>query len=97
MTESLDDLAAFLMHHTTDEGMPEEQRLAIFVLVGAYQEQDDPTTVAAALRNEAAAFAGHPGYRAEWAVQGADEGVTIERLIATAESDAAEKHHPSAG
>ena len=56
MTESLDDLAAFLMHRTADEGMPEEQRLAIFVLVGAYQEQDDPTTVAAAMRNEADSF-----------------------------------------
>ncbi len=86
MTQSLDDLAAFLMHRTSDEGMPEEQRLAIFVLVGAYQEQDDPTTVAAAMRNEATAFATHAGYRAEWAVRDADQGVTIERLITAAES-----------
>ena len=85
MSDTLDDLAAFLMHRTADVDMSEKRRLSIFVLVGAYQEQDDPPTVEAALRNAAGAFADHPDYRAEWAVRDGEENITIERLIAAAE------------
>lgn len=68
----MDDLAAFLMHRTADAGASESERLTIFVLVGAYQEKDNPPLIAAALRIAATAFAAHPGYRAEWAF-GVDE------------------------
>ena len=62
--------------------------MSIFVLVGAYQEQDDPPTVEAALRNEAGAFADHPDYRAEWAVRDGEENITIERLLAAVDTAA---------
>ncbi len=85
MSDTLDDLAAFLMHRTEDAGLSEKQRLSIFVLVGAYQEQDDPPTVEAALRREAQPFADHPDYRPEWAVHQGEENVSIEALIAAVE------------
>ena len=79
MSDTLDNLAVFLMHRTADTDMSEKRRLSIFVLVGAYQEQIDPPTVEAALRNAAGAFADHPDYRAEWAVRDGEENITIER------------------
>lgn len=85
MSDILDDLAAFLMHRTADGSMSDEERVSIFVLVGAYQEQDDPPTVEAALRNAAAGFAGHRDFRPEWAVKDGDQGITIDRLIASAQ------------
>ena len=88
MSDTLDDLAAFLMHRTADADTSEKRRLSIFVLVGAYQEQDDPPTVEAALRNAAGAFADHPDYRAEWAVRDGEEGITIERLVAAVDTAA---------
>lgn len=66
MSDTLDDLAAFLMHRTADPDTPEEERLSIFVLVEAYQEGDDPPAVAAALRTAALRYAGHHDYRPEW-------------------------------
>ena len=88
MGDTLDDLAAFLMHRTADVNMSEKRRLSIYVLVGAYQEQDDPPTVEAALRNEAGAFADHPDYRVEWAVRDGEEDITIERLLAAVDTAA---------
>ena len=88
MSDTLDDLAAFLMHRTADVNMSEKRRLSIFVLVGAYQEQDAPPTVEAALRNEAGAFADHPDYRVEWAVRDGEEDITIERLLAAVDTAA---------
>jgi len=66
MSDSLDDLAAFLMHRTADPDTPEEERLSVFVLVEAYQEGDDPDAVVAALRTAALRYAGHRDYRPEW-------------------------------
>ena len=66
MSDSSDDLAAFLMHRTTDPDMKEQERLSIFVLVAAYQEGDDPAKVTAGLRSAASRFAGYAGYRPEW-------------------------------
>lgn len=63
MDDSSDDLAAFLMHRTSDPGVAPAQVLQIFALVGAYQEGDD---VALELRRQALAFATHPAYRPEW-------------------------------
>ena len=70
MSDSLDDLAAFLMHRTANQDMTEDQRLSIFVLVGAYQEGDDPAKVEVALRTVALDFAAHPDYRPEWRPKG---------------------------
>ena len=42
MNDSLDDLAAFLMHRTADAGITEEERYRTFALVSAYQDGDDP-------------------------------------------------------
>lgn len=63
MDDSMDDLAAFLMHRTSDPGIAPDETLRIFTLVGAYQEGDE---VGPALRREALAFATHPAYRPEW-------------------------------
>jgi hypothetical protein len=65
-SDSLDDLAAFLMHRTADPGMTEEQRYRTFALVSAYQDGDNPPEIQAEMREAALQFAGHPDYRAEW-------------------------------
>ena len=65
-SDSLDDLAAFLMHRTADEGTTEAERLRLFALVAAYQEGDDPPAIESAMREAAVKFADHPGYRDEW-------------------------------
>lgn len=87
MTDSPDDLAAFLMHRSVDPELSEQDRLAIYVLVDAYQEGDDPKRVFDALRSAASRFHGHPDYRAEWAPHTDEQNVTIigilERLQAT--------------
>lgn len=59
----MDDLAAFLMHRTSDPAMSDGERLRIFALIGAYQEGDE---VDADLRREGRFFATHPDYRQEW-------------------------------
>ncbi len=66
MTDTLDDLSAFLMHRTADPDTPEEERLSIFVLVNAYQEGDDQPAVETALRTAALRYAGYRDYRPEW-------------------------------
>lgn len=66
MNDSLDDLAAFLMHRTADAGTTEEERYRTFALVTAYQEGDDPPAIEAAMREAAVKFAGHPDFRDEW-------------------------------
>ena len=66
VNDSLDDLAAFLMHRTSDEGMTEEERFLTFALVAAYQEGDDPPAIESAMREAAVKFASHPDYREEW-------------------------------
>jgi hypothetical protein len=63
MNDSLDDLAAFLMHRTSEATCTPDGRLRIFALVGAYREGRD---VEAYLRQEASAFAVHPDYRPAW-------------------------------
>jgi hypothetical protein len=65
-SDNLDDLAAFLMHRTTDPGMTEEERFRTFALVDAYQEGDDPKAIEAAMRAAAVRFADHPDYRPSW-------------------------------
>ena len=65
-TDSLDDLAAFLMHRTADPGVTDEQRYRTFALVSAYQDGDNPPEIQAEMREAALQFADHPGYRAEW-------------------------------
>lgn len=65
-SDSLDDLAAFLMHRTADPGVTEEQRYRTFALVSAYQDGDNPPEIQAEMREAALKFAGHPDYRAEW-------------------------------
>ena len=65
-SDSLDDLAAFLMHRTTDPGVSDEQRYRTFALVSAYQDGDNPPQIQAEMRAAALPFAGHPDYRAEW-------------------------------
>ena len=83
MTDSLDDLAAFLMHRTADADLTESERLSIYVLVDAYQENDDPPKVAAALRVAADRFHGHRDYRPEWAVRDGDEAISVVSAAAT--------------
>ena len=51
--DSLDDLAAFLMHRTTDPGVTEEQRYRTFALVSAYQDGDNPPEIQAEMREAA--------------------------------------------
>jgi hypothetical protein len=64
--DSMDDLAAFLMHRTTDPGVTDEARYLTFALVAAYQDGDDLPEVEQAMRQAGAKFAGHPDYRREW-------------------------------
>lgn len=92
MTDSPDDLAAFLMHRSVDPELSEQDRLAIFVLVEAYQEGDDPPLVFAALRAAAGHFAGHPDYRPAWAPLPGQENVTIRGALQSLRS--AETHLP---
>jgi hypothetical protein len=66
VNDSLDDLAAFLMHRTADEGLTEEERFRMFALVAAYQDGDDPIAIESAMREAAMKFAAHPDYRDEW-------------------------------
>jgi hypothetical protein len=66
VNDSLDDLAAFLMHRTADAGTTEEERYRTFALVAAYQEGDDPPAIEAAMREAAVKFVGHPDFRDEW-------------------------------
>jgi hypothetical protein len=66
MNDSLDDLAAFLMHRTADAGITEEERYRTFALVSAYQDGDDPPAIEAAMREAAVKFDGHPDFRDEW-------------------------------
>ena len=66
MSDSLDDLAAFLMHRMSDTEVSEQDRLKTFAIVGAYQEGDDPQTVEPALRTAGLAYADHADYRDEW-------------------------------
>jgi hypothetical protein len=65
VSESLDDLAAFLMHRTNDEKLSEAERLEIYAVVGAYQEGYELAQVEPLLRNAGAAFADHPDYQAD--------------------------------
>ena len=66
VNDSLDDLAAFLMHRTADEGLTEEERFRMFALVAAYQDGDDPVAIESAMREAAMKFAAYPDYRDEW-------------------------------
>lgn len=63
MDDSMDDLAAFLMHRTSDPDIAPDHVLRIYALVGAYQEGDE---VEPDLRREGVTFATHPAYRPEW-------------------------------
>ena len=65
-SDSMDDLAAFLMHRTSDAGVTDDQRYRTFALVSAYQDGDNPPEIQAEMREAALKFAGHPDYRAEW-------------------------------
>ena len=65
-SDSMDDLAAFLMHRSADPGITEEQRYRTFALVSAYQDGDNPTEIQAEMREAALKFADHHDYRAEW-------------------------------
>ena len=62
----MDDLAAFLMHRTTDPEVTEEERYRTFALVAAYQDGDDLPEIERDMREAAVRFSGHPDYRAEW-------------------------------
>jgi hypothetical protein len=73
MSDSLDDLAAFLMHQTSESDLTEEERLRIFALVGAYQEGDAPAEIESAMRAAAVRYADQPGFQPEWRLAG-DEG-----------------------
>ena len=85
MTDSPDDLAAFLMHRSVDPELSEQERLDIYVLVEAYQEGDDPPQVFGALRGAASRFSSHPDFRPEWApVDGG--ATTIDRALRTLQS-----------
>jgi hypothetical protein len=68
-SDSMDDLAAFLMHRTTDPEVTDEQRYRTFALVDAYQDGDNPPEIQAEMREAALKFAAHPDYRAEWRPQ----------------------------
>jgi hypothetical protein len=68
-SDSLDDLAAFLMHRTSDPGVTEEQRYRTFALVDAYQDGDNPPEIQQEMREAALKFADHPDYRTEWRPQ----------------------------
>ena len=68
-SDSMDDLAAFLMHRTTDPGITDDQRYRTFALVSAYQDGDNPPEIQAEMREAALKFADHPDYRAEWRPQ----------------------------
>jgi hypothetical protein len=65
-TDSLDDLAAFLMHHAYQPAVTDAERLYIFAVVDAYQEGDKPPTVESAMRTIALRFGEYPDYRPEW-------------------------------
>jgi len=65
-SDSMDDLAAFLMHRTTDPGVTDEQRYRTFALVDAYQDGDNPREIQKEMREAALKFADHPDYLAEW-------------------------------
>ena len=65
-SDSLDDLAAFLMHRTAEPGVTDEQRYRTFALVDAYQDGDNPPEIQAEMREAALKFADHPDYRADW-------------------------------
>ena len=66
MTDRLDDLAAFIMHRTTEPGVTDAERLEIFAAVEGYQEGDDPLVIEPTLRAIGARYADHPDYRQEW-------------------------------
>jgi hypothetical protein len=66
MSESLDDLAAFLMHRSNDEDVTEAERLEIYAVVTAYQEGYESPQVEDVLRNAGARFAAHPDYQQQW-------------------------------
>jgi hypothetical protein len=65
-SDSLDDLAAFLMHRTSDPGVTDEERYRTFALVDAYQDGDNPPEIHKEMRVAALKFEGHPDYRPEW-------------------------------
>jgi alkylhydroperoxidase/carboxymuconolactone decarboxylase family protein YurZ len=85
--DSLDDLAAFLMHRTADAGSTDAERRQTFALVAAYQEGDDPPRIEVAMRAAAARFASHPDYRAEWRPEPTDaaEAGRYQQALDTAE------------
>jgi hypothetical protein len=65
-TDSLDDLAAFLMHHAYQPAVTDAERLQIFAVVDAYQEGDEPSTIESVMRTMALRFCDHSDYRPEW-------------------------------
>lgn len=64
-TDSLDNLAAFLMHRAYEPGVTDAERLETFAVVNAYQEGDEPSTIESAMRTMALRFCDHPDYRPE--------------------------------
>jgi hypothetical protein len=66
VSDTLDDLAAFLMQHAWADGVSEDERVRTFAVVDAYQEGDAPSQVEAEMRRLALRFADDPDYRAEW-------------------------------
>jgi hypothetical protein len=64
--DSVDDLAAFLVHRTADPGVTDEERYLIFALVVAYQDPGLEPVVEQAMKETAVRFAGHPDYHSEW-------------------------------
>lgn len=68
-TDSLDDLAAFLMHHAYQPTVTDAERLQIFAVVDAYQDGDEPSAVESAMRTIALRFGEHADYRPEWRPQ----------------------------
>jgi hypothetical protein len=64
--DSMDDLAAFLMHRTADPGVTDEERYRTFALVDAYQDRDCPPEIELEMKEAAAKFADHPDYRSDW-------------------------------
>jgi hypothetical protein len=92
MNDSLDDLAAFLMHRSADGDRTDADRLAIYAVVAAYQESYDPTQVETLLRAAGAHFADHRDYRPEWALSDADAArvaPVLKHLAACADESAA--------